>query len=376
MSFAQHSHPEKEERTEVSPGPFAGTALVEPKRWGKNFEPSHIADIEKLIKIQQQLGLDNKPFVSGSNVHDSTWVKIRNGSYTGRVGTQVEMLKAHVNQLLKQREISSGRAGTRSNRYIEFTEFLALREAVNIMMESADVGSENKVTLYVGHYGAGKTAAGKRLREEGFKTWLVDCLPSFHRSYFAALQEIAKQLGMDDKFRSANNAESEVLRYLKKHKGVLVFNELEALHNDVWTLMRCIVNTTACSIVLLLSPETHRKLQRFGSEAVAQLLRRTEAVIYIEQLTAARVMKFLYARKWVPADDLKSASPEMRHVAEQLATEANSFGAFDCVSRVLDMVAEEHAGSQGQPPADLFIKKLNAYRQKTPVPSSVQKRAA
>lgn len=334
---------------------------------GAGYSTKQIHDVQVLKRLQDDLGLDNTAFTKGASIDSTTWSRVYRGKYNGRVDNVLVEMKRHAKQLRQQTDINAQRASRNLNEreFIPFNEYDALRAAVNSTLASSDRGEEDKLVLYVAPSGGGKTRVGKQLATcEGFNAIMITGRPSWATAYYPALMAIAKALGVGDGNRSASQAETAVLDKMKESKGVLIVNEVELLCRQVRHLFRSILNETPWSVVLLLTPQGYRYLTQRPSSDSAQLLRRCEAIITATLITPEQVQKFLQ-QHWQLTDALRVASID-------IAQDANAFGGFDFVVRVIELVAEALHGTGDTPSRELVLKKIAASRRAVPLVQSTR----
>jgi hypothetical protein len=326
------------------------------------YTDSQKRDIRTLATHQKHLGMNHTEFTRGSSLDSTTWSRTRRGEYKGNVARVITEMKRHVKQITTQQAIKENRAAMKldSREFIEFNEYTALREAVNACMAASDREDEDKLVIYVAPSGGGKTCVGKQLRDhEGFNAIMITGRPSWATSYYPAVMAIAKELGVHDGLRSSTDAESAVLDKMASGKGVLIVNEVELLCRAVRHLFRSILNETEWSVVLLVTPQGYRNLTQKPSSDSAQLLRRCESIINASVITPEQVQRFVELH-W-------QLSPELRAGSIEIAKEANQFGCFDFVVRVIDLLAEDLKGSGTSPTLDHITTKIKAARRAVPL---------
>lgn len=331
----------------------------------------HRLTISQLIATQQQLAMNNTDFCNGSDVDPTTWGRLREGKYYTRQGpgTLLARLQRHLKNLMQRKQMQQQRneLGLDTGDYIKFADYDAIREAVNATLVTSERGGENKLVIYSAPSGYGKTRSGLQLMREGFMGRMVTARPSWTSSYFPALQAIARELDLNDEFRSTYQAEREILNTMgRKDRGVLIINEFDLVCRALADFMRSILNETSWCILILITPEGYRRLLQRGGSGIEQLMRRCEAHIAASHISGPQVQEF-FKRHWAITDGLKVA-------AKDIADEANRFGGFDCVVSVIDLLVTEFGESA--PTLEQVRAKVRVYRESKPLTLSAERRAA
>jgi hypothetical protein len=336
-----------------------------------NYDDAQRTDIEALMRAQLQLNQNNTQFVRKAKIDASTWGRIRRGVYrSSNLRAHIADLKLHSSNLFSQAAITADRkkAGLHQRPYFPTAEFDAVKTAIDTVLSDDAENCEDKAIWVIGRYGSGKTELGKQIIKTGVNGWMMTARPVWRRSYFAALQAIARELRLQTKQSSAVALETDIIDHLQTSAGVLIFNEVESLHPDIWNFMRTVCNETPCAVLILITPEYYSLLKRRGGTGPSQLLRRGEGTFEIRDLTDGQVARFF--RHYWPAAKADAA------MCERLRKEANTFGAFSCVSRVIGYMVKDLHGTADTPNHELLEKKITAYRAACPVPASAMPRVA
>lgn len=353
--------------------PSSSNTTTEPAKGKAAFRATaaQLDEIERIKQVQESLKLSDVAFCRDCLVHSATWGQLKRHVYTGKVSTILDRMTAHAGLVQELHERKNTDRSLRLHAgagFVPFREYEALERAAKNVLAAADQGSEDKCIWVVGSTGAGKDACGNHLMTKGLASWKFTARPSWRLRYMPALVSIAEGLGIARKLRGVAAAERAIIDYLRTHKGMLLFTEVELLCKETLDFFRSILNETDCGIIILITPEYYERLRDRGDTGTAQLMRRTVLVIHLKPVDGGRVLTLLQQR-WEDSAALKQG-------AEELAAEAAQFGQMDFVQRVIGSMARKLAGSTTQPTLELIREEIRIARRFVPRATIKHGRAA
>jgi hypothetical protein len=297
--------------------------------------------ITELTKCQDHLGLSDKKFTGNylKTYVESTWSRLKNNTYgaqdRSKTFTELTAALATIRRRIA-RQLASGDGG----KYHELPQFAAMFKAVD---ECLTKRGENRLIVHVAPTGGGKSRFVAELDRRHPVTSLR-ANESWRGSYFAALSDVVRALREPAPIVStAMEARREMLASMKDRVEVVAIDEGNYLGPGSINMVKDLLNDTAWTVILSMTNTAWLRTQRHAHE-FGQLQRRVHTVFEREP---AYVMDSDDVQRWMVDAGLNGDS---KAAAIELAREANSFGAFDLVARVVDRLAE--TCTQGHPSID------------------------
>ncbi len=278
------------------------------------------APVLELAEVQKSLGLADADFCRAVKLaySGSSWGKIKSGTFTG---SQDKALRA-VKQALANHRV--GGAVTVEHGVVIFDYVQATRDAVKIARSARD---EHKLVIVSGSWGSGKSTLGEKIIHHEFGGFYFHAKPSWEKSYFRSLCDIAEIIGIGQAFRSEGEAESTVLAALKASPSLLIMDEGNHFCRKLIDFWKTVLNETACALNHYTLPGHLAKMAAIHSEQTRQYLRRAVAIIHIGKVSSAEVMAIhsgLYP------------DVTLGHAAPSIAACANRYYAMDTVIRIFE----------------------------------------
>lgn len=312
---------------------------------GKPQSAEQRAFIAQVEEFRQARGWGDAELARKLSASETTWLRLRDGTYQGNVGKQVALLRKDMARL---RADLGGAGGA-----IHATADLELiAEEAADLLAAARAGSENKLAWYLAPSGGGKSTAARELARR-FGGLVITARQSWKESYFSACETIARALGVSGRLNGAKDAESAIIETLAAdgEPRLLLLNEVEFFGTATLNLIKSLLNETPAALVIFALPEFYHQITKLGGIHAHQLQRRTRAVIVAERVTVQDAARFLAAA--VPAVTLgakdKPGDENARRCCEIMAEAANRFGRFDLLGRVAASLAADGADAPPNP---------------------------
>ncbi|MEO6474129.1 MAG: AAA family ATPase [Luteolibacter sp.] len=282
--------------------------------------------VVELHEIQKSLGLADNDFAKSVKLDysGSSWGKIKSGTFSG---SPTKALSAVKRALANYR--TGGEVVVQDGKVI-FDHIQAARDAVTIAAAAKD---EHKLVVVSGCWGSGKSTLAEIIHAE-FGGHYFHAKPSWEKSYFRSLVDIAAAIGLAQEFRSEGEAESVLLATLKASPCLLILDEANHFSRKLIDFWKAVLNETACALNCYTLPGHLARMAAIHSEQTRQFLRRAVAIIHIGQVSSADVMAIhsgLY-----PELHLGQAAPA-------IASCANRHYRMDTVIRIFDEANPEDA---------------------------------
>lgn len=272
-----------------------------------------------LAEIQREQKLSDTAFVRTMHIpySSSTWSRVKSGVYP----TASKVLPGLQTALDKTRTHLSACDG-------QFVKFAHIEDAIAAVDIARAATNEIRLVFFVAPTGGGKTSFANYLVSHHPHTAVIEAAPSWRRSYLAALTDIAAQLGVPGNFLSVRTAERAIISSLKSGTiRTIAVDEGNYFNQDGLNFLKLVLNRTKCSLILCTLPPDFNRMLRENAHEAAQLVRRAVAIIPVPAVRTEDVRAMAAAIR--PEVTLDGYAPK---VAEQ----ANRFGRYDFVRRVLD----------------------------------------
>ncbi len=273
----------------------------------------------ELAAIQASLGLPDGDFALSVKLSfsGSSWGKIKCGTFSGNLSKALRAVKI---ALANHR---NGGPVTVKNGKVIFDYITATRDAVTVAKVATD---EHKLVLVSGGWGSGKSTLAQIIHAE-FGGIYMHAKPSWEKSYYRSLIDIADAIGIAQKFHSEGEAESVILAFLKASPCLLLIDEGNHFSRKLIDFWKTVLNETACALNHYTLPGHLAKMAAIHSEQTRQYLRRAVAIIHIGKVSTAEVINIhsgLYP-------DLV-----LGHAAPAIAACANRHYSMDTVIRIFE----------------------------------------
>lgn len=196
--------------------------------------------------------------------------------------------------------------------------------------------------------GGGKTALGRQLKIQ-HNGILVEGRESWRRSYLAALCDIATAAEVreiDTLKRAGEHAlETALILKFNANRRVLIIDEGEYFGPRTINLVKLILNQSPTVVVILAIPQLYDWWQRAAWEQAKQINRRAEAVVVCLTVLPEDVQAFLGGTGIViEAGQNQKPGQALQEACKLIAAAANEFGAFDTVSRIIEVIENDFEG--------------------------------
>lgn len=276
--------------------------------------------VKELAELQVAHGLSDAAFAESVRLGfvGSTWGKIKAGTFDG-----------NLEQALRKVRLALTRATTKgldpaAGRFVMFEHVRGVLSGVRIAQQTPQ--SQNRLIVFLGNTGMGKTEIAKHLERELGAT-RVDGQPSWGSSYMAALSDIALALGVHERIQSRHQAERAILNELRSAPRLLVIDEANYFTTDGLNFIKAIMNLTQAVVVLCTLPDDFLRWKSANRHETRQLVRRSVGVLRAPPVTARDVLS-VQAAGW-PDLHITAAAPKV-------AAAANKIAGYDLVVRFLE----------------------------------------
>jgi len=296
------------------------------------YTPGQLDVLTQLNDLKESIGLSDGAFVRKFlTVSSTAWSRINSGKYGADGADMFGKLAVNLRQL--RIKLAQDAKLTGARKFHAFAQQQAVVDAVTTcLLKPAD--DQNRFVAYLAGTGGGKTALGRELKvmHDGI---YVEARESWRRGYFAALVDIGRAAGceMGELLKGERFAEAAVLARFSANRRVLIIDEAEYFGPRTMNLLKLLLNQTPTVVVVLTLPELFARLRLYAAAEFGQLVRRAEAIVELTLVTPDEVTALLVERVAVNA--------EGKQIAGMIARNANEFGNYDLVDRVVKQLASE-----------------------------------
>lgn len=292
-----------------------------------------LVEWQRISKNAKNAAMSDGEFAPLINMTGTMWNLTRNGKYAAMVkpGTwhaHVGALRGALNKL-KNKKRMNGRFDGKT--FHAFTSFQAVFTAVEECIEKpfSDI---RRFVVFLAKTGGGKSFLADQCIAK-FNATAVMARRSWVTNKFIALKDICNAYGINiSSLQSPAQLEDALVEHFsKQEKPVLVIDEGEYFGKDILDSVKFLINSTRITIVCLAIPEAYDKWNKAWPMEAGQIRRRTHTIIadyIIDETMAAKMISVL------PLDGDKEA------MAEEMAKQANTFGALDLIAQVVTRLKE------------------------------------
>lgn len=155
----------------------------------------------------------------------------------------------------------------------------------------------------------------------------IEARESWRKSYFSAVCDILYAVeGVDAGTMSCRAAENLLLSALRAKRVLLAINEANYFGPHTFNLLKFLINQTPVVILLCAIPSIFQRLKLKSWDEAKQVIRRSYVTIQAPGLTVKDVRPFISHLNFASQDAAAAA----------IAVNANQFGAFGFVKRVVE----------------------------------------
>ncbi len=377
MPHLHHTHPEREERTQV----------VSPvNRDGKNWNEWPLELQEQITRIATQQQTLKALAVDGKNWSDKDltahhsdiakiWPSLRAGLYPWpsqtktrtKWRTQLDALEQHSKtELLRHESALAKKLRLLSSAtFIKFSEYDSIVKAIDVAKGKVAERSEERLVVFKARTRGGKTWLADQLVEEDRINWRVEATPSWSSSYKAMLLALCEMFSiLHTRKMGADQLESLLIGHIKTLSGVALFEEVQDLCHKSQEFIKLLLNKSSLVVCIFVTNEAHEEMLAHGGNHLAQLLARAETTITASKITHEHVREF-DKELWKKADSVKQL--------DRIAEAANRLGAFSAVRRITANV-RALLGKQALITEEMIDNAISGYRQAVPVVNTITRR--
>jgi len=274
-------------------------------------------------------------------VSETTWFRVRSGSYTADDHSRVwDKLSADLARLEDHLVIASGH-----DPVVLPMQHICLGLAAT---RCAFGQPRNRLVTILGDSGSGKTFTARAIAEEFPGACAsVQASEPWRSSYMAALQSIADAAGLGKLPASARVAESQLITYLCKSPRIIAIDEGNYFGPATLNLVKLILNLTKSTVVVLALPELWERMVRSHRAEYQQLRNRTAAKLLLNTVDNAGVrmlMNDALNSQWSTMD-----ATEIAAATGKIVREGNTFGLWNTVSSIAGEIRSEAGDSPLDP---------------------------
>lgn len=369
MLASHHNHPEIEERAE--PQNAASRLVNESGKHWKTYPTEWHATIYRIAAIQAQLQdcqahnleWSDATFTEGLPIAN-VWTVLRRGLYPFPARVSVrdkweqelarleESAKAHLLRL----QGAEDKATRNLNHFVETKDYKAIKTAIKEAQKLATEHDPDRAVAFIAKTGGGKTTLANKLIADGIVHWHIEATPSWKVSYRGMLISLAAAWAIQHKKTiSALDLETLILAYAQNLSGVLIVEEVDAIHSMSQHLLKLLLNRSSLVIGIFITPEARDTLMNSGGSQLSQFFRRFEAQIEAADLKA---------------DDVHALAPHIWDRATtaqrlKVAQTANQMGSADAVKRISKHLTKLNPA--GPISDDTLDQAIRLYRKAVPI---------
>lgn len=295
--------------------------------------PGDTTPLETLVSEEKLVG--NKTFADllgkPKGLADSTIQKIMAGSYPGDISKARETFQRAAASMRHRYQL--GKFSIDGTLY-DLPKWAMMKKALEQACQDAREGGTRKLIWDLDWPGFGKTTRAARIQREFPEAHGIIAHESWKTSYSAALDGVARGIGLTGKYGSGAIAENMLFSTLKgKRTGpdfsppILCVDETEFIGPRGISLWKLLLNETPLVMVIACQPPFFENFRRLGGNHADQLMQRNRAVLNHEPVTAALASQFL--QDYFPAlagDDLNLFSDLLTANANGILPQRKSQG--------------------------------------------------
>lgn len=287
--------------------------------------------VKALAAHQEQLGATNKAFARRYlRCSDATWSTLKSGTYPSEnVEPWIERCVAALSQI--EDEVQA----TPTSKLLELSD---ARAAITAVRRCANE-ERNRLVVYLGDTGAGKTKLVSLLREKHLSNIVaLEATESWRDSYSSPVFALCEALNLPETPSSVREAEELAINALVESPRILVMDEGHHCGKPALNLLKLVLNRSRSRVVVLAMPQLWDQMQKKAWYEAAQLRNRTYAKVTVTQIGVDDAKLFLAAKL---RDYATLDSAAAKEVVALARTAANKFGLYNTLQRICDEVAEE-----------------------------------
>lgn len=223
----------------------------------------------------------------------------------------------------------------------ETTTLKAIKAGVAAAAKRTD---ELRMVIYLAETGGGKDTAIRYLTQSidelstpdrPLRMVTIEARESWRKSYFAAVCDILSAIdGTDAGTLSCRAAENLLIAACRREKILLAVNEGNYFGAHTFNLFKFLINQTPIVFFLCAIPSIFRRLKLKSWDEAKQVIRRSYVTIKAPDLTVRDVRPFIQHLDFTAQDAAAAA----------IAVNANQFGAFGYVARIVEELSKEPEG--------------------------------
>lgn len=268
--------------------------------WHRKHNPKDETPLEELRASGKLIGDITLMRALGAvkGLSASTLQKISAGTYTGNFAKIREIFQRAAADLRRRHQLGTG--GIIAGKMYDFPKWQALKKWIARAVENSRAGDSRKLIWVLDHPGFGKTTSLKRLAQEFPNAGAATALESWKKSYPAALDGIARGVGLTSKFKGSTDAEQRLFSTLNAERTGAGFNpkiigldEVEFCGERAVNFWKSLLNETPLVMVIFCQPAFFQHFQTLGGKHSAQLMQRNVAVLQPEAVSAKQAALFL-----------------------------------------------------------------------------------
>lgn len=293
-------------------------------------------------------------------ISNGTYSQLLGDVYPGNSSAMVAKLRAAYETF---RDVDSlAVVETRTDDQGEFFETSTLLAVKKGLAAAARRDDELRMVIFLAEAGGGKDTAIRYAAasmdeisrpERPFTFVTIEARESWRKSYFAAVCDILYAVaGVDAGNMSCRAAENLLISALRAKRVLLAVNEGNYFGPHTFNLFKFLINQTPIVILLCAIPSIFQRLKLKSWDEAKQVIRRSYVTITAPDLTVKDVRPFI-AHLDFQAQDAAAAA---------IAVNANQFGAFGFVKRVVEEF-EDAAGAIPPEALERACAKVHAFFQ-------------
>lgn len=306
--------------------------------------PEEQAIVDALAKHQETLELSDEAFARDYLSYTVTvWGRVKKGEYWDMVADGSGVVDMLANDLSRLQRDLVLRGRFDGQMFARHKAFDALLKAVDACLRKP-LANPDRLIVTLAPTGGGKSASCGQLVKLR-KAVMVEARRAWQRSYFSALKDLSKAVGVKgvDECYAAARLEEKLLETLMSRRFVVAIDEGEFFSPDTLNLLKLCLNESPVVIVLAVIPEAYQAWNDSAKHEAWQIRRRTHAVVELEAISPEVAEQFF-----------RHARPDGEAVAAACKL-ANAFGHFDTLDRlarefpngeVIDLEAMRKAGDR------------------------------
>lgn len=293
-------------------------------------------------------------------ISNGTYSQLLGDVYPGNSAAMVAKLRAAYETF---RDVDSlAVVEVRTDGHGEFFETSTLTAVKKGLIAASRRDDELRMVIFLAATGGGKDTAIRYISssmaeinrpEREFTFVTIEARESWRKSYFAAVCDMLYAVeGIDAGTMSCRAAENLLITALRSKRVLLAVNEGNYFGPQTFNLFKFLINQTPIVILLCAIPSIFQRLKLKSWDEAKQVIRRSYVTITAPDLTVKDVRPFI-AHLDFQAQDAAAAA---------IAVNANQFGAFGFVKRVVEEFADA-AGAIAPERLERACAKVHAFFQ-------------